>query len=225
MSHSFNKSLKQCLLVDADRLQRFIEETKLPSDVVSVTIYTADAMKREYNELKRLREYSNRKGEDIKQLELEIGRSWDSEGYCSLRFRSSFLIESVSCEARSENEDVLRNCRNAFFSYVEMNAPWWASIGSKGSDFVIPGVIFSLILILVAWRIQSWDLVYVSPLAGIMAGMLCAVIVPRIFPPTSFLIGAGQNRFHKAENLRVAVFIGFLISFIASILATEIYRR
>lgn len=224
MPLKYEQSLNRCVLIDADRLEQLVADTKLSSDKLSIALECSDSVRRTYDSLESVRSYHNRPSAAIRELSLKIGKYSDSESF-RIVFRSSFLLKSVECEAQSEDEEVLRSCRDALDSFFDRNAPWWAIFGRIDYAGWRAILVLTGISILATWWSQKWSMISLIPLAPVAFGWLLAATVPSVFPRSIFLIGAGDARFHRAEIWRVVVLVGFAISLVASIVATELYRH
>ncbi len=87
-----------------------------------------------------------------------------------------------------------------------------------------PAMSLAALTILFVWRHGDWKLVSLVWFIPMVIGWSLAALVPVVFPTCSFLIGAGEPRNRRAEFWRVVVIVGFVISFVASIAATELYK-
>ena len=223
MSHQYKKSFRNCVLVDVDSLVRLASETKLDLTNLAITAQCSDAVTRQYTTFDELRQYRNLKGEEIIRVSITIGLSYRTDT-CSLTLRGSKMFDNIDCEATSENEDSLRECRFAFESFIERQSPWWAVIGNVNYTGLKAWLSIAALTLLLIWRYGDWTLLFLVMLIPAIIGWSMVALVPLVFPTCSFLIGAGESRNRRAELWRVVVIVGFIISFAASIAATELYK-
>lgn len=237
---SKTRSFKIAYLLNQSGCQKIINILKEVSTDLNVEIECSDGSLIQYSSTEELFNFTNSSSKQIQSL--LITTPWGKESHISVRFQSLTYQAPIYYEISGDDKNVFylsEKLDECIFTFRLWYTPF------AFLDFVI--VLFGGILLFI-YTLLIWSIFYLSSsnLSEVVGGgetkedLLIKNIIwlsfgtlvlisiginffrNKLFPFANFLIGEGINKFKKLEFWRRTIGVGFLLSIIASTIASLI---
>lgn len=233
MKVSKDESLTRPYVLEPEDIQRIYQALTSFTNRITFTLSCQDGFKREFSALEDLIAFENSPTKNIKALGINA-RSNDGTTYVWVRFDTDRL-SNIRINIEGE-EEIAAAINERLEERVSNMKPWYARMAQLGI-WQIYLVIYTFLLVwfLVAYATGKLrppnSLSYVWPLLiGLLAGIVIGIIANildwlkrALFPMGVFALGQGAKRHKDKDLIRTTVIIGFLVSFVASVIVALVF--
>jgi|GEM_PF-4059025 len=228
--------LTQPYVLTAGELSKLYDSLEQLSLKPKLEIQCADGIEREFSGLGDLLNFENPPNKDIQRLRIRA-RSEDLKTYVSIKLDNS-RWHNIALSVEGREEDVIQMSEQVDERLAAMR-PWY-SFWARFDMSWLPGILFATFFAGVAlatyirrgdqpapkspnYSFGDWSLIILLGLTPTILGFLLNRVRRGTFPMGVFAIGQGEKRHTDKEVLRTVVFVGFIISFLSSIVATLLF--
>jgi hypothetical protein len=236
------KSFKIAYFLDQKGIERIVCILKESSPELKLTIECSDGSSIEFSAPEELFEFTN---SELRRMQsLTLTTPWGKEPLINLRFRSSKYLPSIEYEISGDDKNVFYYS-GKLDECISTYRLWYTPFAFLDFIYVLVGGVLIGIVTLLLWAFFSMrdselsqtvndkktyraifeQIVFWLSLSSIfLIGAGANFFRNRLFPISNFLIGEGISRFNRLEFRRRTIGIGFILSIIASVVATLLMR-
>lgn len=223
--------IQQAFVATSQNITKMWKTLESSGMVVTATVSCSDGLVRHFQDCELLKQYENPQRASIAALEI-AGRSREPYATAEISLGARYSAP-VSVSIRGE-EALVASMRTGLTDTLDGMKPWYSRISTIDLFYIWSPIIIVLILLLQMMAPSNMPrpaIPFIKALNSLVIavtviGLISAVILgvawlrKRFFPVATFAIGQGLDRHQHYEQVRWVVIVGFLVSVVASIVAT-----